>query len=182
MSAARNRGRGRPVEDSSQSDTSSQPASQRLQPGRFDGPASRSNTSGVGSAGRQPSTAPSATGSVQGSVQPSPAASPRPQQSGANSPARSQPQTMVGIPQPMRGDPAREVQPRYTDQLKNIDLPAIFYNVDNLVSTKKVVCWCALATTIHILAILNSSLVFALLPLEVKFLLLSFGLLLGQPI
>jgi hypothetical protein len=35
----------------------------------------------------------------------------------------------------MQGDPARENQPRYTTSLANVDLPASFYNIDQLVST-----------------------------------------------
>ena len=126
--AARQRGRGRVGGDET-SDTSSRqgvpPGAQSPRaPGGFDGPASRGSASGAGSRGagsqgRRPSNPPSVG-------------------SGARSPAQSQSsfQTLQ-VPQQQRvtGDPARDQgsQPKLTDALRNLDLPASFYNIDQSV-------------------------------------------------
>lgn len=129
-----------------QSSEASSRRGDRLQPppGGFDGPASRgsASASGPGSHGRQPSNAPS-MGSGRGSPNP-PQGGPAPQGSQAASPRSSQsggprPPTQPGSPGIQRpamqqGDPARDHQPRYTDGLRNVDLPASFYNIDQLVS------------------------------------------------
>lgn len=127
--AARQRGRGR-ARGEQASDTSSRrggpPVTQPPRaPGGFDGPASRGSASGAGSAvgsqGRRPSNPPSVG-------------------SGALSPTQSQgsfqPST-VPQQQQVRGDPARDQQnqPRLTDALRNLDLPASFYNIDQTVRT-----------------------------------------------
>jgi hypothetical protein len=125
--AARQRGRGR-AGGEDLSDTSSRrggPPGARppRAPGGFDGPASRGSASGAGSGvssqGRRPSNPPSVD-------------------SGARSPTQSQgafqPST-VPQQQQVRGDPARDQQnvPKLTDALKNLDLPASFYNIDQSV-------------------------------------------------
>ena len=141
--ASRKRGGRGPGDQTS--DTSSRrggPLSQTLAPpGAFDGPASRGSASAPGSAGRHPSNAPSVTSQPQ-----SPGGSPRPAQGGFTSTSASRggsrPASIVGTPsgpqpgiqQQMRGDPARDFRPRYTDSLRNVDLPASFYNIDHLVS------------------------------------------------
>lgn len=125
--AARQRGRGRAGGEET-SDTSSRrggpPGAQPSRaPGGFDGPASRgsasASASGVGSQGRRPSNPPSVG-------------------SGGRSPTQSQgsfqpPSTVQQ--QRITGDPARDQdkQPKLTDALKNLDLPASFYNIDQTV-------------------------------------------------
>ncbi len=123
---ARKRGAGRATRGQPSSETSSR-RGDRLQPGGFaggyDGPASRGSASNVGSGHGGSPTAP------QGGFAPQApsAGSRRSSQSGGAPPQPSQPAAP-------RGDPARESQPRYTDQLRNVDLPASFYNIDQLVS------------------------------------------------
>ncbi|EXJ80239.1 hypothetical protein A1O1_08381 [Capronia coronata CBS 617.96] len=143
--AARRRGAGRATRGQA-SETSSSRRGDRLQvpAGGFDGPASRgsASASGPGSQGRQASTAPS-VGSGRGSPNPpqggfaqqgSQPASRRSSQSGGP-PPQTQPASPTAQHAPVtRGDPARDHQPRYTDQLRNLDLPASFYNIDQLVS------------------------------------------------
>ena len=123
--AARQRGRGRAGGEET-SDTSSRrggpPGAQPSRaPGGFDGPASRgsASASGVGSQGRRPSNPPSVG-------------------SGGRSPTQSQgsfqpPATVQQ--QRVTGDLARDLdkQPKLTDALKNLDLPASFYNIDQTV-------------------------------------------------
>ncbi len=123
---ARKIGAGRATIGQPSSETSSR-RGDRLQPGGFaggyDGPASRGSASNVGSGhGGSPSV-------PQGAFAPQApsAGSRRSSQSGVAPPQPSQPAAP-------RGDPARESQPRYTDQLRNVDLPASFYNIDQLVS------------------------------------------------
>lgn len=126
--AARQRGRGRAGGEDLLSDTSSRrggpPRAQSPRaPGGFDGPASRGSASGAGSGagsqGRRPSNPPSVG-------------------SGGRSPTQSQGSfqpSNVPQQQQVRGDPARDQReiPKLTDALKNLDLPASFYNVDERV-------------------------------------------------
>ena len=136
--AARKRGTGRATRGQPPAETSSR-RGDRLQvpPGGFDGPASRGSASqsGPGTAGRGAgSNAPSAAsgagspsvpaGGFEGQL---PTASSRRSSQSGGPP--SQPQ--AAVPQ---GDPARDRQARYTDQMMNVDLPASFYNIDQLVS------------------------------------------------
>jgi hypothetical protein len=121
--AARQRGRGRATGEQG-SDTSSHrrglPGAQPSRaPGGFDGPASRGSASGAASQGRRPSNPPSAG-------------------SGARSPTTSQGsfQPPATVQQPrVTGDPAKDQdkKPKLTDALKNLDLPASFYNIDQTV-------------------------------------------------
>jgi hypothetical protein len=116
------------------SETSSRRGDRLQVPGGFDGPASRGTASGTGSQGRRASNAPS-VGSGRGSPNPpqggfAPQSSQAPSQASAHSQVSTQPQTAPML----QGDPARENQPRYTDSLRNIDLPASFYGIDKLVS------------------------------------------------
>ena len=132
--AARRRGgRGR---KENPSETSSRPSlgTPAAPPDGFDGPASRGSASGPGPTGRGrgSSNPPSAAGSAPGS-QPT---SPRLSQTGFGTMTPSeptpQPGSRAGAPPasqgPVRGDPARDNQPLYTDAMRNIDLPPSFYN------------------------------------------------------
>jgi hypothetical protein len=130
------RGAGRATRGQTPAETSSRRGGDRLQVphGGFDGPASRGSASqsGPGTAGRG-SNAPSGTGSpnvpASGFEGQAPTASSRrSSQSGGQPSQPSQPQAVV--PQ---GDPARDRQLRYTDQMKNVDLPPSFYNIDQMV-------------------------------------------------
>jgi len=128
---ARRRGRG--GNPSAPSDSSSARGG-GLTPGAFDGPASRGGgSSNTGSAGPAASTAPSATsgGASQPGSQP---VSPTLTQTGSFATA-SAPASSVQAPTPLMTDPARDParQARLTDSLRNVDLPASFYNLDNLV-------------------------------------------------
>ncbi|KAK4934510.1 Protein argonaute [Elasticomyces elasticus] len=131
--APRRRGAGRAARGPASSETSSR-RGDRLQvpPGGFDGPASRG--SGSASHGRQPSNAPSVTSTSPSAPQSGfppqtgTAGSPRSSSAGQTAPP-SQAQAPI-----VQGDPARESQPRYTDALRNIDLPPSFYNIDQLYS------------------------------------------------
>ncbi len=128
---ARRRGRGGNPQQ--QSDTSSARGG-GLTPGAFDGPASRGGaSSNTGSAGHPASTAPSAT-SGPGSQPGSPLGSPQIAQPGSFAPGPGS-LSPTGAPTPLMTDPARdpERQARLTDSLRNVDLPASFYNMDNLV-------------------------------------------------
>lgn len=88
----------------------------------FDGPASRGSGSG---AGTQSQISGPAGGSRRGSTARS--------QTGAPSTTASQPAAQASGPPPR--DPAREgPAPRRTDVIKNVDMPASFYNIDGLVS------------------------------------------------
>lgn len=92
-----------------------QPSRGRAIP-QLDGPASR------GGASRG-----SGTGSAAGTQ--SQISGPPPSQSPSAAPSQSQ----AAIP--MARDPAREgARPRATDVIKNVDMPASFYNIDNQVS------------------------------------------------
>jgi len=131
---ARRRGAGRAGGSAEGSSETSSRRGDRLAPSGFDGPASRGSASGTGSQGRRPSNAPS-VGSGRGSPNTSQggAAAPQaPSQTSVPSQLPSQAQTGAAL----QGDPARDVQPRYTDSLRNIDLPASFYEIDKLVSLK----------------------------------------------
>jgi hypothetical protein len=128
---ARRRGRG--GNPQSPSDSSSARGG-GMTPGAFDGPASRGGgSSNTGSAGPAASTAPSAHsgGASQPGSQPT---SPPLTQTGSFAPA-STPASPAEAPTPLMTDPARDParQARLTDSLRNVDLPASFYNLDNLV-------------------------------------------------
>ncbi|KIW10210.1 hypothetical protein PV08_11171 [Exophiala spinifera] len=123
--AARKRGAGRATRGGPSSETSSRRGDRSGQggfAGGFDGPASRGSASNVGSGHGTSPNAP------QGGFAPQnpPAASRGSSQSGGG-PAPSQPAAPLG-------DPARDTPSRYTDQLRNIDFPPSFYNIDQLVS------------------------------------------------
>ena len=103
-------------------------------PGPYDGSTSpRGASSNSRSPGRAPSNPPSAT-LPPGSAVASPVTSPHSAQSGSFALA-SGPPSAVGGPASPRTDPARDParQARLTDSLRNVDLPASFYNMDNLV-------------------------------------------------
>ena len=133
------RGRGRAGQPPDTSSGRGVPSGPAAPPGAFDGPASRGSASGPpGSTGRGGSNVPSVASVPQsGGESPQPpqgAFTPTPGVQGGGRVASA-----AGAPQAAqapRGDPAREVgsAPRYTDQLRNIDLPASFYNFDNIVS------------------------------------------------
>lgn len=99
----------------------------------FDGPASRGGGSNVSSTGRPPSMPPSTT-SPAGSPPASPSTSPRAAQSATFAPASGSPSSAGGPALPLT-DPARDParQARLTDTVRNVDLPASLYNLDNLV-------------------------------------------------
>ncbi|OAP56736.1 hypothetical protein AYL99_08848 [Fonsecaea erecta] len=133
--AARKRGAGRATRGQQPSETSSRRGDRLQVPGGgFDGPASRgtASQSGPGSTGRGAASAASSAASGAGSPsvpQEAPSQGPssrRSSQSGGQS---------TRAPQaPPRTDPARDKPARYTDQMRNIDLPASFYNIDQLYS------------------------------------------------
>lgn len=137
---ARRRGRGGNAPP--QSDTSSARGG-GLAPAPFDGPASRGGaSSNTSSGGRRPSNPPSATsgadagvGMGAGPAPGSPSTSPPLGQASTFAPAPGPPSSAGGQAAPLT-DPARDpVRPaRLTDSLRNVDLPASFYNMDNLVS------------------------------------------------
>ncbi|KAG9777510.1 hypothetical protein KCU88_g4487, partial [Aureobasidium melanogenum] len=128
--AARRRGAGRATRGQA-SETSSRRGDRLQAPGGgFDGPASRGTGSGIGSQSRGPSNPsvgpPHGSGSApQGSQ----AGSRRSSQSGGPPAQTAGPSVPV-----TQGDPARDEPSRYTDALRNVDLPASFYNIDQLVS------------------------------------------------
>ncbi len=132
--AARRRGRGRATAGDEDNSQSSSRRGDRLQPGAFDGPASRGSASGTGTSGaRRPSNPPSVgSGTPEGGV------APQAGQAGSRRSsvlgAASQPAPQAAAQVTPRGDPARERPDRATDALKNVDLPASFFNIDNLVS------------------------------------------------
>lgn len=129
MSSAKRRGqaRGNAPEGSGNQGRGSRgpnPARGRVAP--FDGPASRGSGSGAGSQSQSQVSGPPAT-----SRRSSNAGSQAPSQS-ASQPA-SQP---VAQTAPMARDPAREgPAPRATDGIRNVDMPASFYNIDGQVSS-----------------------------------------------
>lgn len=117
--AARQRGRGR-AGGEDQSDNSSRrggpPGAQPPRaPGAFDGPASRGSASGAGSPGGRPSNPPSVGSALS------------PTQSQGSFQTSTVPQQ-----QQVKGDPAKdpEKKSKRTDALKNLDLPASFYNIN----------------------------------------------------
>jgi hypothetical protein len=133
MSAARKRGAGgRAARGQQPAETASRRGDR--QPGAFDGPASRGSASGPANSGRGAgSTAPSA-GSGPGS--PGAPAGVAESQAPTSTSRRS---SQSGGPVPTQvaahqGDPARDRPARFTDQMRNLDLPASFYNIDKLVS------------------------------------------------
>ncbi|RMZ87687.1 hypothetical protein DV736_g5076, partial [Chaetothyriales sp. CBS 134916] len=132
--AARRRGRGRatapPTEDTSNSPRRGGPRQGAA--GAFDSPASRGSGSAP-SRGRRPSNPPSApSGPAQPAASDSTLQEPQ-SASRSQSVSASQGQSIQPTVVPRR-DPARDPQnvPRYTDQLKNIDLSAEFFNIDQL--------------------------------------------------
>lgn len=118
MSSARRRGRARGnAGDENQQRRGSNPARGRVAP--FDGPASRGSGSAAGSQSR---------------------ASGPPSQAGTHPPSHAGTQVAQETARVPARDPAREgPAPRATDALKNIDMPASFYNIDGLVSSISVV-------------------------------------------
>jgi hypothetical protein len=126
--AARRRGRGRATAGR---DDETQASSRRGVPaGGFDGPASRGSASGTSQSGPRRGSNPRSVGS----------GTPQASETGTQQPPQS-PSRRSGVsggppaPQPaIQGDPARDRPSRATDALKNVDLPASFFNVDNLVS------------------------------------------------
>lgn len=111
--------------------------------GGFDGPASRGSASGpAGSQSRRGSNVPS-VGSAPQSQPTSPRPGQGPSQSNIAGVVGSQPPSRAGVQPaptaPMQGDPARDgPAPKYTDQMRNIDLPPSFYNYDKEVSAPHV--------------------------------------------
>lgn len=125
MSSAKRRGqaRGNAPEGSGnrgRGGRSPNPARGRVAP--FDGPASRGSASGAGSQSQSQFSGP-------------PASSGRGSQAGSQAPSQpaSQPAAQVAL---IGRDPAREgPAPRATDGIKNVDMPASFYNIDGQVSS-----------------------------------------------
>lgn len=129
--SARRRGQARGNAGGNAPDGSNQQGRRGPNPNRgrvapFDGPASRGSGSGGGAqsltSGPQSSRPPSQPGSNAGqsqtSAQPQPAAQPAQQ-----------------VAAPVARDPALEISiVRATDSIRNVDMPASFYNIDNLVS------------------------------------------------
>lgn len=115
-----------------------QPGSNASAPGSpaaYDGPASQGGgaSSNPSLGGQRPSAQPSAV-SPAGSAAGSPPASPRPSQAqsqGALSTAASPQGTLMRPLADPALDPSR--QTRLTDLVRNVDLPASLYNIDNLV-------------------------------------------------
>ena len=134
--AARRRGRGRATAGDENTSQSSSRRGDRLQPGAFDGPASRGSASGTGASGPRRGSNPPSVGS--GTQPPEGGFAPQGGQAGSRrssvSGAASQPASQVAAQVIPRGDPARDRPDRATDALKNVDLPASFFNIDNLVS------------------------------------------------
>jgi hypothetical protein len=128
---ARRRGRGGNPQQ--QSDTTPS-ARGGLAPGAYDGPASRGGASSQPSSGGQHPSNPPSVISGGGSQSGSPVVSPRLAQAASFAPAPAPPSSAGGTAIPLT-DPARDParQARLTDSLRNVDLPASFYNMDNLV-------------------------------------------------
>ena len=131
--AARQRGRGRAGGEDQSNNASRRGGPPGAQPprapGAFDGPSSQGSTS-AGSHGRQLSNAPTLSNPpTPGNVVRSPV-----QRSPIQSPTGFQPST-VPQQQQVKGDPARDQDkvPKLTDALKNLDLPASFYNINESV-------------------------------------------------
>ena len=126
MSSAKRRGQARgqaPDVGGSAPRRGPNPARGRVAP--FDGPASRGSGSAAG-------TQSQVTGSAAGSRRGSNAGTQAPSQAGSVAGSQSQAAAQVA---PIARDPAREGPvPRTTDSLRNVDMPASFYNIDNLVS------------------------------------------------
>ncbi|KAK5065214.1 hypothetical protein LTR84_001051 [Exophiala bonariae] len=119
--AARRRGVGRAGGgNEGSSESSSRRGTGRQFPGGFDGPASRGSASNTGSGAGHASTP--SVGSGRGS--------PNVSSTGPLSPPNQSNQ-----PAPFLVDPALENPRRPTDAVRNVDLPASSYAVDNLVST-----------------------------------------------
>ncbi len=129
---ARRRGRGGNPQP--QSDTSSARGG-GLAPGAYDGPASGGGASSNPSSGGRAPSNPASPTSAAGSQSGSPSTSPRLAQPGSFAPTSGPPSSAGTATPPPLTDPAREPErrARATDGLKNVDLPASFYNMDNLV-------------------------------------------------
>ena len=133
--AARRRGRGRARGDRSEISDGSERLT--VPAGGFDGPASRGSGSGTATSGRaasvtsghaspqRPSTGVAAQAGGAGSRRSSTSGAP------SQPPSQAAPQSMP------RHDPALDPSrvPRLTDPLKNVDLPASFFNLNQPVST-----------------------------------------------
>ncbi|KAK5953946.1 Protein argonaute [Knufia fluminis] len=123
MSSSKRRGQARgqaPEVGGSQARRGPNPARGRVAP--FDGPASRGTGSAAG-------TQSQVTGSAGGSRRGSNAGTQVPSQTGSATGGQSAAQVV-----PIARDPAREgPAPRATDAIKNVDMPASFYNIDGLV-------------------------------------------------
>ena len=120
-------------------------------PGGFDGPASRGSASGPpgSQSQRRGSNAPSNAPSAPGSAPQSQPTSPHLSQGQFGNLPSSQPGSRAGAPltaqEPPRGDPARDPanRPKFTDSLKNVDLPPSFYNINHEVSFQFPVTSCS---------------------------------------
>lgn len=122
----RRRGTGRPPGGDVPSETSSRRGDRLHRPSAFDGPASRGPTSASGASHSRGGSNPPSMGPGRGSGRVSPTLSQ----------ATLSTQAQATTPQPQAqqlGDPARDQPSRFTDALRNVDLPASFYNIDQLV-------------------------------------------------
>lgn len=118
------------------------PARGRVAP--FDGPASRGSGSAAGSQSQASAPAAAAASSRRSSSAGS--------QSGSQPPSQAAAQAA-----PMARDPAREgPAPRTTDGIKNVDMPASFYNIDGQVSSALLADLVPSQTKKHHLLTLNS--------------------------
>jgi hypothetical protein len=119
--SARRRGVGRAGGgNEGSSESSSRRGAGRQFPGGFDGPASRGSASNTGSAPGHASTP--SVGSGRGSPN-------------VSSTGPLSPPSQSNQPAPLLGDPALDNPRRLTDSVRNVDLPASSYAIDNLVST-----------------------------------------------
>ena len=124
MSSAKRRGqaRGQATEGNNPARRGPNPARGRVAP--FDGPASRGSGSGAGA--QSQTSAPTAT-----SRRSSNAGSQAPSQAGSQAPSAAASQPAGREPILRAGDPAREgPAPQRTDVIKNVDMPASFYNIN----------------------------------------------------
>lgn len=127
--AARRRGRGRARGQRDATDDTSERLA--IPPGGFDGPASRG--SGSATSGRAPSVGSPARGAASAGAFAAPSGGAGGRRSSNSAP--SQPPSQ-GPPQPLRDpalDPSRA--PKATDALRNVDLPASFFNIDRAYNT-----------------------------------------------
>ncbi|RVX69464.1 hypothetical protein B0A52_06528 [Exophiala mesophila] len=126
---SRRRGGGRPpIADELPPESPSRRGDRLHRPSAFDGPASRGPTSASGASHSRGVSNPPSMGTGRGSGRGSPAPS--------QVTSSTQPQAMAAMAQQHQtqqgGDPARDPPPRLTDSLRNVDLPASFYNIDQL--------------------------------------------------